>query len=128
MPVMFTVNLAPNLKLCNGSIGHVVYIKHNVSNQIQLESDGELFISKCSHIPDFVLIKLWKIDHEFFPGLGAGVVLVQPYRNNRVSINLPSRNVTVRMIQIPLVPAFSLLIEKVQGLTMDSVILGPLRH
>ena len=128
MPVMCTVNLAPNLKLCNGSIGHVVYIKHNASNQIQLESDGELFISKCSHIPDFILSKVWKIDHEFFPGLGAGVVPVQPYRNNRVSIDLPSRNVTVRMIQIPLVPAFSLLIEKVQGLTMDSVILGPLRH
>jgi hypothetical protein len=31
-------------------------------------------------------------------------------------------------MQIPLVPAFSLLVEKVQGLTMDSIILGPLRH
>jgi hypothetical protein len=128
MPMMCTVNLAPHLKLCNGSIGHVVHIQHHESNQISIFSDGQLFISRCTQIPEYILLKLWKIDQEFFPGLGPGVVPVNPFTNNSVYVELPDRNFNLNVTQIPLIPAFSLIVEKVQGLTMDSLVLGPLRN
>jgi hypothetical protein len=78
-------------------------------------------ISKCSHIPEFILLKLWKIDQEFFPGLGPGVVPVKPFTNRSVQVQMPDRNFYLKITQIPLIPAFSLIVEKVQGLTMDSL-------
>jgi hypothetical protein len=129
MPMICTVNMSPHLKLCNGSIGHVVYIKHHESNTMKSIADGNLFVQKCSHIPEYVLLKLWKVDQEFFPGLGAGVVLVKPFIRNSVTVKLPpNRSFDLKIKQIPLIPAFSLLIEKVQGLTLNSVIIGPMRH
>jgi hypothetical protein len=127
MPMMCTFNSSPHLKLCNGSIGHVVHIQHHESNRISTVSDDQLSISKCSHIPEFILLKLWKIDQEFFPGLGPGVVPVKPFTNKSVQVQMPDRNFYLKITQIPLIPAFSLIVEKVQGLTMDSLILGPLR-
>jgi hypothetical protein len=47
---------------------------------------------------------------------------------NKLQIKIPDRTFYIKIRQLPLVPAFSLLIEKVQGLTLDSVILGPLKH
>jgi hypothetical protein len=43
MPMMCTVNSSPHLKLCNGSIGHVVHIQHHESNQISTVSDDQFF-------------------------------------------------------------------------------------
>jgi hypothetical protein len=39
MPMMCTVNMSPEFKLCNGSIGHIVYIHHHKSNRFSLFSD-----------------------------------------------------------------------------------------
>jgi hypothetical protein len=130
MPMMCTQNVAPHLKLCNGSIGHIVYIQQHPQNRETLISSNDIYLSQCSHQPLFILFKLWKIDFEFFPGLGPGVVPIRPYTINSLQIKLPKRErpFSIRIRQLPLVPAFSLLIEKVQGLTLDSVILGPLRH
>jgi hypothetical protein len=126
MPMMCAVNMSPELKLCNGSIGHIVYIHHHKSNRLSLFSDGNLFVTKCTHIPEYVLLKLWKVDDVFFPALGPGVVLVKPFMNTSASVTLPNRTFTLRIKQIPLIPAFSLLIEKVQGSTMKTLILGPM--
>jgi hypothetical protein len=127
MPMMCTVNMSPEFKLCNGSIGHIVYIHHHKSNRFSLFSDGNLFVTKCTHIPEYVLLKLWKVDEVFFPALGPGVVLVKPFMNTSASVTLPNRTFTLRIKQIPLIPAFSLLIEKVQGSTMKTLILGPMK-
>jgi hypothetical protein len=60
VPMMCTVNQAHHLRLCNGSIGFIVHIQHDPLNRTELISSEGTLITKCSHMPEFVLAKLWK--------------------------------------------------------------------
>jgi hypothetical protein len=81
-------------------------------------------------MPVYILFKIFDLKEELIPGLGVGIIPLQPYTNRSVSITLPDRNspFDVKIKQLPLVHAFALLTEKVQGLTMETNIVGPLRN
>ena len=132
MPVQCTKNLSRSLKLANGTLGHVIGIQWPRNRNITRSRGANCDYDVCEYdgLPDYVLIKLIDFAQEaLIPGFAPGVVPVRPTLVKQVKIHIADdRQFTVNIEQVPLIPAFSLTSDKCQGLTVDRMILGPLRH
>jgi hypothetical protein len=82
----------------------------------------------CSTLPEIIFVKLLGKDTILDLELPPGIVDIHPILEQDVTINLPNRRFIISIEQIPIVPAFALTINKFQGLTLSSIILGPLLH
>lgn len=134
MPVQCTENVSRALQFANGTIGHVVSFQPSQHDTVQTSTElivnGELHVRIHSKPPEIVFVKLLGYDDlaSIVAGLPPGVVPVQARDKIGICVELPQRSFSIQVCQAPLVPAFSLTSEKCQGLTVEKVIIGPLRH
>lgn len=133
MPVQCTQNVSRALKLANGTIGHVISFEPDrddkVRTVVKLKANGGLNVCIHSKPPRIVFMKL--LDYgssSIVEGFPSGIIPVFSRDKTGVSVELPERTFSIQVYQSPLVPAFSLISEKCQGLTVQKVIIGPLRH
>ncbi|ETP31440.1 hypothetical protein F442_19695 [Phytophthora nicotianae P10297] len=121
-------NVSTVFKLANGTIGYVVSIKPSSTDIEQVIQVGGFVTRVHSEPPEIIFVQLRDHNNPLFEGLPDGVVPLRPWKQNSIQIQLPDRSFSVNITQIPLVPAFSLTSEKCQGLTVERMILAPLRH
>ncbi|OWZ04872.1 hypothetical protein PHMEG_00023151 [Phytophthora megakarya] len=129
MPVQCTKNVSQAMKLSNGSIGFVTGFECSPEDSVRMETvDGINYaIHTCP--PDIVFIKLRNyFTTQFFPELPDGTVPVLLRVEKQVEIKMPDRSFNVIVTQVPLIPAFAITSDKSQGLTVERMVLGPLRH
>ena len=129
---MCTKNLNSRLRLANGSLGRVVGFQFPPGcpehRRLCIDEESASFVNQAARLPDVVYVKLLNDEETYLPDLPPGVVPVRPFEEKEVQIQLPNRKFKVSIKQIPLVPAFALTIDKCQGLTLEGLTLGPLRH
>jgi hypothetical protein len=130
MPVMITQNMFPKIKVMNGTIGFIVSIQHDVENLMTItygtEANNYIQTHECSRSPKVVFIKLYNREEEY--GYGPGAIPI-PLENLSGKITLSNnRSQSFKIEQFAFVNAFSLTIDKCQGLTLNSVIMGPIKH
>lgn len=128
-PVQCTKNASRALKLANGSIGFVAGFMASdteVATSISRQQYEEVLHSEP---PEVVFVKLRGYEQvHFLPILPVGVVPVRLRLEPSVEIKLPNRTFCIDIEQVPLTPAFSLTTEKCQGMTLEKMVLAPLRH
>ncbi|OWZ16522.1 ATP-dependent helicase [Phytophthora megakarya] len=128
-PVQCSKNASSQLKLSNGSIGCVVDFIGDSNDSVVITMRNGIEYHIHSRPPQVAFVQLLGYEDEvFLPDLPRGIVLVRLRHERSVKIQLPARTFTVAVDQVPLVPAFALISEKFQGLTVNKMILGPLRH
>jgi len=125
MPVYHTKNTkkGKHLKLANGTFGHIAKIQFPPHVTFEESSFG---VQIPSHPPDVIYIKTNsdKVMDERCP---PGIVPVRPITERVNFKKATSRNFSLYATQFPLIAGFALTCEKVQGLTMDKIILTNLR-
>ncbi len=130
MPVQCTKNISKVFKLANGSIGNVVHIQLPSSRHetiIQDTTGVSIHVFKTP--PEVVYIKLRDYpDHQFINGLPPGVVPILPRLEPKIDVTLPNRSFRINATQVPIVPAFAITCDKCQGMTVEKMVLAPLRH
>ncbi|ETN12062.1 hypothetical protein PPTG_09710 [Phytophthora nicotianae INRA-310] len=127
--VQCTKNVSSQFKLANGSIGSVVAFTSASRDAIQVRTVNGIQEHHHSLPPDIVFVKLKDYPtRSFLPGLPQGVVPVCKKSERGVQVKLPDREFSISITQVPLVPAYCLTTEKCQGLTVEKMILGPIRH
>lgn len=60
--------------------------------------------------------------------LSPGISPVLPRQERNIRVSMPNRCFSINIKQVPLVPAISITCYKSQGLTLNKMILGPMRH
>jgi hypothetical protein len=126
MPVSCTTNNSKNLDLhmANGSLGQVIYIKW---------SDNTIFHDHGTYTlpdqpPEIIFIKLYNDSSILVPGLPAGVLpIIRPTESQTIDTLLRGRSFKTSWIQFPITPAWSITVDKSQGLTLPAAILAPLK-
>lgn len=129
LTVQCTKNASSLFKLANGSIGTVAAFTRAQNDDIQVHVVNGIEEHHHSQPPDIVFVKLK--DHpicSFLPGLPPGIAHVCRRNERGVQIKLPDREFSISVCQVPLILGYSLTTEKYQGLTVDKMILAPLRH
>jgi hypothetical protein len=114
IPVVGVYNL--NL-LKNGTIGHVLYIESSDTDQDLNNYPSGIHILPT--MPNAVYIRLLSNN---------SILRIIPRERFSCRFDLPSRHFSLKITQFPLAPAYSLTSEKIQGLTLNSVILAPIIH
>jgi len=130
MPIQCTKNVSKRFRLANGSIGIAVDLQDDPTDDFTTRTEGGYTVVVHTALPEIVYVKLLAYSHiQFHEDLPDGVVPVRPRRESNVLIKITDvRSFIVCIIQIPIIPAFALTTEKCQGLTVEKMILGPLRH
>lgn len=126
MPVSCTTNNSqtPDLHMANGSLGQVIYIKW---------ADDTIFHNHGAYClpnqpPEIIFIKLYNDSSILVPGLPPGVLpIVRPTESKSIDTVLRGRSFKTSWIQFPIVPAWSITVDKSQGLTLPAAILAPLK-
>ncbi|KAF4143997.1 hypothetical protein GN958_ATG05898 [Phytophthora infestans] len=127
--VQCTKNMSPLLKLANGSIGTVVGFTMPQNDEVRIHTSDTIEEHQHKLPPDIVFVELKDYsNHTFLPGLPPGVVPVCRRIEKGIEVKLPGREFSIAIDQVPLVAAYSLIAEKCQGLTVDKMILAPLKH
>lgn len=127
--VQCTKNTSEVLKLTNGTIGYVVDFVTDEQDSFREVTANCFTIHYHSHPPVAVYVKhIGYAGTSFLPHLPVGVVPVRQRVEKSINVRMPARSFNVTIKQVPLVPAFALTSEKCQGLTVDKMILGPMRH
>lgn len=122
-------NTSELLKLSNGSIGFVVGFVGDPDESIHVVTNNGIQHHVHTRPPQVVYVQLIGYeDRIFLSGLPPGVAPVRIRCDSSVQIKMPARTFVVSVKQVPLIPAFALTSEKCQGLTVEKMILGPLRH
>ncbi|GMF61876.1 unnamed protein product [Phytophthora fragariaefolia] len=124
-----TKNVSNHFKLVNGSIGTVVAITPAQNDDIRVRVADGVEEHQHSLPPEVVFIRLKdSSDRSFHPELPLGVVPICQRYERGISVKLPDRQFSVCIRQVPLVLAYPLTTEKCHGLTVDRMVLAPLRH
>ncbi|OWZ07894.1 hypothetical protein PHMEG_00019642 [Phytophthora megakarya] len=128
-PVQCTKNTSRSLKLANGSIGFVTgFVPASTDKPVSTTHSVYTEVTH-SKSPEVVFIKLRDYeDVQFFPFLPNGVVPVRLRYEKSVKVQLPNRSFSINIIQVPVIPAYSITTEKCQGMTLEKIVLAPLRH
>jgi hypothetical protein len=127
MPVTITKNQAPEAYIANGAIGFVCHIEMHPANEIIRTYDDGVEINHCSELPLAVYIQMLGMENQpLFPGCPNGVVPVILTQQKTTlnfgkatSESIMARKKTAFLQQLPIVPAFAMTAEKVQGLTLE---------
>jgi hypothetical protein len=86
-------------------------------------------LTKPDRLPEIIFVKIWNRSDQIQTNLPFGTVAVRPNFKRGLKINIPNKkNFTLQVNQFPMVCAFSLVIDKMQGITLQNIILGPLRE
>ena len=125
MPVQITKNICVEKGVANGSIGHVIgyQFKNNECNlgvEFSSSKDGLRIPNENVEV---IFVRILGSEQVFHEELSRGVVPLVPYVES-VKIQISGRTKTISVEQFPIVPAFSLTVHKVQGLTLKRMILG----
>lgn len=131
LPMQCTKNVSRVLHLANGTIGTVVgfQVSHSDSERVELGADLEFhFHTKPAHAIFLQLHDRSLAHYSILDALPPGTTPVRCAKHTGVNVAMSDRTFTVSVDQVPLVPAFALTTEKCQGLTVEKVVLGPLRH
>lgn len=129
IPVQCTKNVSQAMKLANGSIGHVVDFKCASGDSSRTEMLEGIQYQIHTQPPDVVYIKLK--DHSHTPlltSLPTGIAPILARTEKGVKVDMTSRTFSITINQVPLIPAFAITSDKCQGLTVERMVLGPLRH
>lgn len=128
-PMQCTKNISSTLKLANGTIGYVVGFQPAIDDIVHHQAINGIDEYVHSKPPTAVYLQLKDFPTlHVSPELPPGVVPVCPRTEKGIQIKLPNRSFSVSITQAPLVLTFSLTTEKCQGLTVDKMVLAPLRH
>lgn len=120
MPVTITKNHNINIHLANGTLGTIVGFQHDPDNSFILINDDDYPYYKCTHFPQLVFVKLFQKQKVQIPCLPQDILPV-PVVTLNSQIHLSHRHFSMKIKQIPIVPAYAVTVEKVQGLTLESV-------
>ena len=127
LPVHITQNISTKLGLANGSTGKIVGCQFSEDTTFSTVFVNGVRMQLSSLPPQAVYVNVAEANlPQRFPGIP------QQYSNNTVPIlpfsctvpvtALPNRKFTVKMTQIPITPAFSATVHKLQGKTCDAVL------
>jgi hypothetical protein len=125
MPMTCTSNSKnKRLKMANGTIGQVCRIQW---------APGTIFYEQGlytipSKLPEIIFLKLYNEQDILVPGMPAGILPVPiPEMSTSVVISLRNRKFASSWKQFPLNQAFSMTVDRCQGITLDALIACPLR-
>ena len=130
--VMITENLATSLGAANGAQGTIVAIKHATDDarqqqRVQLIANIAPVMTICDPLPDVVLVQLRNTSAGAplcsLPNLPPNVFPVLPVKKTLTTKLNSSKSLTVKLSQFPLVPTSAITVHKVQGQSMDRVII-----
>jgi hypothetical protein len=122
-------NTSHKLRLANGTIGYVVDFLADSNDSIHVSVVDGVTFHCYTHPPQAVdVMQIGYDDTSFLPHIPRGVVPLRQRVERGVTIQLPSRSFTVTLKQVPMIAAFSLTSEKCQGLKVEKMVLGPMRH
>jgi ATP-dependent exoDNAse (exonuclease V) alpha subunit len=137
--VMITENVATALGAANGAQGTIVAIKFNDDDtrpqkRVELVAGISPLVTVCDMLPEVVLVKLSNSSATplcRLPSLPADVFPVFPSKST-LSTTLGSKTVSVKMTQFPLVPTSAITVHKVQGQSLDKIVVtkwrDPIMH
>jgi hypothetical protein len=125
MPMTCTLNSKnKKIKQANGTIGQVCRIQW---------SPGTIFYEQgpytiASKLPEVIYLKLYNEREILVTGMPPGVLPIPvPESSKSVSIKLRNRTFSSSWKQFPLFQAFSMTVDRCQGMTLDALIACPLR-
>jgi hypothetical protein len=128
--VMITENLATSLGAANGAQGTIVAIKHAAADtrqqqRVQLIEGIAPVMTMCDPLPDVVLVQLRSTGAPLcsLANLPPNVFPVLPVKKTFTTKFNNSKSLTVKLSQFPLVPTSAITVHKVQGQSMDRVII-----
>jgi hypothetical protein len=130
--VMITENIATSLGAANGAQGTIVAIKHadddsRQQQRVQLIEGIAPVITMCDRLPETVLVELRNYNAAApicsLSGLPPNVFPVLPIKKTfTTKLDSSSKSLTVKLTQFPLVPTSAITVHKVQGQSLDHVI------
>lgn len=130
--VMITENVATSLGAANGAQGTIVAIKHTADDsrqqqRVQLIEGIAPVITMCDSLPETVLVELRNHNAATpicsLANLPPNVFPVLPIKKTfTTKLNSGSKSLTVKLTQFPLVPTSAITVHKVQGQSLDRVI------
>ncbi|KAJ5367173.1 hypothetical protein N7541_001114 [Penicillium brevicompactum] len=115
MPTMVLTNICTPAGLVNGATGQAMGIA--IDPQAEFLKLDDLYIF-CTKPPVCLLFKPARTQSNLFQSLDSGVLPIFP-----LEMSITIKGYSVRRKQIPICPAFCLTDYKIQGATLDSVIL-----
>jgi hypothetical protein len=131
LPVVITRKQGAKSPVTTGTMGTVVRIVWPRDTEFTNHFDpgAGIMVKVPSRLPEVVQVLLrGREEEQLDPGLPKGVVQITPFTERALEVKLHANQAPfkVRVVQIPLVPCFSLVVDKVQGLTLHGVIIGKL--
>lgn len=142
MPTMITANQAVELGIANGQLGTIARIQEAPATTYTTSADlsiGGVNVSIPSKMPEIIFVKINKFDssketaamkslREMY-NLEVGTFPIFPATERATKIPIGrNHKISARITQFPIVPAFSITIHKVQGQTLDHVIIGSFKN
>ena len=129
MPVMVTFNVAVKLGIANGTLAHVVHIQYpagTVFNKERLQTDSAVEVWRA--VPELIVLEPMLVKcPATFPGIPEGLFPLLPRKSAIAGKPSSKARFKTKVKQFPLTPAFALTVHKVQGLTLERVVLGDWR-
>jgi hypothetical protein len=128
MPIMHTRNTQTTIMLANGTVGRLLGFQTHPSDQGTIPPlDPNTGISFIHHKqpPALLWLQVHQMEsHQFHADWPIGAVPVLP-TEDKISTCTSRLKLTIH--QVPIIPAFSVTVDKSQGMTVNAMAMGQLR-
>ncbi|KAI8892373.1 hypothetical protein BC833DRAFT_639427 [Globomyces pollinis-pini] len=130
MPVTVSNKALHAYNITNNTIGHIVGFQWSTDTSFSISLYNNRNVSTPSKLPEYVFIKIRGRELEpIFNGFPPGIVPITPSDPKKTVVSIEFANkkhVNFKCSQIPLVPAFSLVADRIQGMTLSNIIIDDL--
>ena len=132
MPIICSRNdVNQELKVKNGSLGYIVGIQFSQANTHYTTSTAYNVVEIRTYKvpPEIVFVKLFDSEHVYIDGLPPGVIPILYCNSSKpIEVILPNRSFKLKICQFLFAAGFAITVEKCQGLTLDTMIIGDMLH
>ncbi len=125
LPVHITQNIAPKLRLDNGSTGTIVGYQFPKGTIFKPMYFQECPMRLASKHPEIIYVSVDQARFKYrFPAIPEGfldsTVPILPFSTTKQITCLPNRKFSVKITRIPIAPAIAAITYKLQGMTCEA--------